>query len=51
MQKADRIPVLRLEGLRRSFSQGTREIHVLRGAGTMLYPGEVTALVGPSGAG
>ena len=51
MQKADRSPVLRLEGLRRSFHQGEREIHVLRGASAALYAGEVTALVGPSGAG
>ena len=51
MQKADRNPVLRLDGLRRSFHQGPREIHVLRGAHASLYAGEVTALVGPSGAG
>ena len=51
MQKADRSPVLRLDGLRRSFKQGEREIHVLRGASAALFGGEVTALVGPSGAG
>ena len=51
MQKSDRIPILKLEGLRRSFHQGTRAIDVLRGAGATLYAGEVTALVGPSGSG
>jgi lipoprotein-releasing system ATP-binding protein len=51
VQKAERNPILRLEGLRRSFKQGEREIHVLRGASAVLHAGEVTALVGPSGAG
>ena len=46
-----RSPVLRLEGLTLSFTQGTRDIHVLRGASATLYAGEVVALVGPSGAG
>ena len=43
--------VMRLEGLKRSFRQGDREIHVLNGAHAALYPGEAVALVGPSGAG
>jgi lipoprotein-releasing system ATP-binding protein len=51
VQKSDRIPILRLDGLRRSFKQGTREINVLRGASAALHAGEVTALVGPSGSG
>jgi lipoprotein-releasing system ATP-binding protein len=51
VQKSDRIPILKLEGLRRSFRQGERAIDVLRGAGATLYAGEVTALVGPSGSG
>jgi len=44
-------PVLQLEGLLRSFSQGGREIPVLRGASAAIYPGQAVALVGPSGAG
>lgn len=43
--------VLKLDGLRRTFKQGEREIHVLNGASAALYPGEAVALVGPSGAG
>jgi lipoprotein-releasing system ATP-binding protein len=45
------IPVLKLEGLKRSFKQGEREIHVLAGASAELMPGQAVALVGPSGAG
>lgn len=44
-------PVLKLEGLKRSFRQGGREIVVLRGADAVLHPGQAVALVGPSGAG
>jgi lipoprotein-releasing system ATP-binding protein len=46
-----RMPVLKLEGLKRSFHQGPREITVLAGAGCEIFPGEAVALVGPSGAG
>ncbi len=45
------MPVLKLEGLTRTFRQGEREIHVLNGASTELLPGQSVALVGPSGAG
>ena len=45
------IPVLKLDGLKRSFRQGTREITVLSGASAELMPGQAVALVGPSGAG
>ena len=48
---ATHMPVLQLENLRRSFKQGTRELHVLAGASAVLRPGEAVALVGPSGAG
>ncbi|HKZ97861.1 MAG TPA: ABC transporter ATP-binding protein [Hyphomicrobiaceae bacterium] len=43
--------VLRLEGLKRSFRQGSREIHVLVGASAEVARGQSVALVGPSGAG
>ena len=43
--------VLKLEGLRRAFRQGEREIVVLAGAGLAIRPGQAVALVGPSGAG
>ncbi len=45
------VPILRLAGLRRTFSQGHREIRVLDGASADIYPGQAVALVGPSGAG
>jgi lipoprotein-releasing system ATP-binding protein len=48
---AEVVPVLKLDGLKRSFRQGTREITVLGGAGIEIYPGQAVALVGPSGAG
>lgn len=44
-------PVLDLTDLRRTFSQGGRDIHVLAGASAQLFPGQTVALVGPSGAG
>jgi lipoprotein-releasing system ATP-binding protein len=44
-------PVLRLERLERSYTQGNRRIDVLRGASASFYPGEAVALLGPSGAG
>jgi lipoprotein-releasing system ATP-binding protein len=43
--------VLRLEDLRHSFRQGTREINVLVGASVEVARGQSVALVGPSGAG
>ncbi|MEZ5853553.1 MAG: ABC transporter ATP-binding protein [Hyphomicrobiaceae bacterium] len=43
--------VLDLIGLRRTFHQGARAIHVLDGANATLMPGQAVALVGPSGAG
>lgn len=48
---AAHVPVLKLEGLKRTFKQGDREIVVLRGAEAVLRGGEAVALVGPSGAG
>jgi lipoprotein-releasing system ATP-binding protein len=44
-------PTLSLEGLERSYEQGSRTIEVLRGASADFFPGEAVALLGPSGAG
>lgn len=51
VQEAATHPVLTLDGLVRTYRQGTRQIEVLAGASADLYPGESVALVGPSGAG
>jgi len=51
VQEAATHPVLTLDGLVRTYRQGTRHIEVLAGASADLYPGEAVALVGPSGAG
>ena len=44
-------PALALRGVTRTFRQGERLLHVLRGVDLTLQRGELVALVGPSGAG
>ena len=51
MGRSDQAPALHLQDLRRSYSQGSRIIEVLKGATASLYSGEAVALLGPSGAG
>jgi lipoprotein-releasing system ATP-binding protein len=42
---------LRLEGVSKHYRSGDAELHILRGADLVLEPGEIVALVAPSGTG
>lgn len=45
------VPLLELSGVRRSFSQGSREVEALRGVDLEVMGGEKVVVMGPSGSG
>lgn len=48
---AERAPALRLLGVERHYKEGAGKLSILTGANLAIYPGEIVALVAPSGAG
>ncbi len=44
-------PLLEVAGVSKRYRRGAEEVHALREVGFALYPGELVALVGPSGSG
>ena len=44
-------PVLRLEGITRTYLQGEKKLTIFKDLSLEIFPGELVALVGPSGAG
>jgi lipoprotein-releasing system ATP-binding protein len=44
-------PLLKMEGIRKSYFMGIRQVEVLRNVHLMLQPGEMLSIVGASGAG
>jgi lipoprotein-releasing system ATP-binding protein len=48
---AERAPALRLLGVECHYKEGSGKLSILTGANLAIYPGEIVALVAPSGAG
>jgi lipoprotein-releasing system ATP-binding protein len=49
--ESEREPMIRIDGIVRTFKQAGQPLNVLRGASLRVDGGELVALVGPSGAG
>lgn len=50
-QEARRVPLLRAEGVKKSFYKGQTEIPVVRGVTLTIHAGEMVGIIGASGAG